>query len=185
MKNIFEVIIYGRGGQGAKTTAELIAQAGLAEGKSIQAFPEYGPERSGAPVRTYARLSQEKIRTREPIIDPDCVLVLDDSLPKILEIDHNIDNKEPIIVNTSLSRHEYLDQVKLKGKVICVDASAISRQIIGENRPNTAILGKFAFVTEQVKIDSLTKAFQEKYLEKLGKEKTEKNIRAVEEAYNV
>ena len=76
-KKEYEIVIHGRGGQGAKTTAELLAQAAVFDGKSIQAFPEFGPERSGAPVRTFVRISDEKILTHQPVIDPDCVLVFD------------------------------------------------------------------------------------------------------------
>lgn len=183
-KDKYEIIIYGRGGQGAKTTAEIIAQAGLAEGRNVQAFPEFGPERSGAPVKTFVRISDNQIKTREPIIDPDCVLVLDETLLDVIEVTENLNEKEPLIINSQKSRQQISQKIGFKGNIIPIDASGLSREIIGENRPNTVILGKFAFVTEKIKVETIATFFREKYLEKIGKEKTEKNIEAIEKAYD-
>ncbi len=183
-KNVYEVIIYGRGGQGGKTTAEILAQAAFLEGKFIQAFPEFGPERSGAPVKAFVRISDQTIGTHEPIVDPDCVLVLDKSLLKRPEVFKNVSFREPVIVNAPDTKEELRQFSKFKGNLIPVDASSMSLEIIGENRPNTVILGKFAFVTEVVGLESILKAFKNKYLEKLGKEKTEKNLKAIEKAYD-
>lgn len=183
-KNKYEIIIYGRGGQGAKTTAEIIAQAALSEGKNIQAFPEFGPERSGAPVKTFVRISDYEIKTREPIVDPDCVLVLDETLLDSINVTENLDNKEPLIINSAKTKKELGVKTGFKGNLIPIDASGLSKEIIGEHRPNTVILGKFAFVTEKIKIETITRFFKDKYLEKLGKEKTNKNIKAIEMAYD-
>jgi len=183
-KNCYEVVVFGRGGQGAKTTAEILAQAALTEGKNIQAFPEFGPERSGAPVRSFVRISEETIRTHEPIVDPDCVLVLDETLLGAIDVTYNISNKEPIIVNSPRSRVELQQELKTTGTIIPVDASRLALEIIGENRPNTVILGKFVFVTEIVKLDSVIQAFQEKYFKKIGPEKTKQNIEAIQRAYD-
>src|SRR5512133_2510001 len=79
-KDLIEIIFYARGGQGAKSAAEIMAQAAVSEGKFVQAFPSFGPERSGAPTETYLRISEKEIRTHEPIIEPDVVVVLDESL---------------------------------------------------------------------------------------------------------
>ncbi|MDA3815056.1 MAG: 2-oxoacid:acceptor oxidoreductase family protein [Patescibacteria group bacterium] len=183
-KDKYEIIIYGRGGQGAKTTAEIIAQSALAEGRNVQAFPEFGPERSGAPVKTFVRLSNQEIKTREPIVDPDCVLVLDETLLDVIEVTKNLDNKEPLIINSNKSKKEINQKIGFKGNVIPIDATTISKEIIGENRPNTVILGKFAFVTEKIKVETITGFFRDKYLEKIGKEKTQNNIEAIERAYD-
>lgn len=183
-KDKYEIIIYGRGGQGAKTTAEILAQAALAEGKDIQAFPEFGPERSGAPVRTFVRISDHKIKTREPVIDPDCVLVLDETLLDSMTVTENLEEKEPLIINSKKTKKEVQQKIGKNANVIPVDAAGISRQIIGENRPNTVILGKFSFVTEKVKVETITSFFRKKYNEKIGKEKTDKNIEAIKKAYD-
>ncbi|MFO7807024.1 MAG: 2-oxoacid:acceptor oxidoreductase family protein [Candidatus Moraniibacteriota bacterium] len=184
MKNKFEIIIYGRGGQGAKTSSEIIAQAALKEGKFVQAFPEFGPERSGAPVKTFVRIAENQIRTREPIINPDCVLVLDDSLLEIMDVTKNLDKDEYLIINTKQDKKDIKSKINFKGRVICLDASGIAMDVIGENRPNTVILGKFVFATEVVKLDSLLEAFKEKYNAKIGKEKTDKNLHAMSKAYD-
>ncbi len=183
-KDKYEIIIYGRGGQGAKTTAEIIAQASLAEGRNIQSFPEFGPERKGAPVKTFVRISDNQIKTREPIVDPDCVLVLDETLLDSINVTKNLDNKEPLIINSKKSKQQLIQKIGFKGNIIPIDATGISRDIIGENRPNTVILGKFAFVSEKIKIETIAEFFKDKYLEKIGSEKTKKNIKAIEKAYD-
>lgn len=184
-KNRYEIIIHGRGGQGAKTTAEILVQAAIKEGKYVQAFPEFGPERSGAPMRSYVRISADPIRTHEPVTDPDCVLVLDESIMEKVDVTKNLTGHEPLVVNTTKPKHELAQRVpSFKGTLVPVDASGMSLDIIGENRPNTVILGKFAFVTEVVRIENIEEVFREKYQNKLGKEKTSKNIDAIRKAYD-
>lgn len=184
MKNkIFQIIIYGRGGQGAKTTAEIIAQAAVAEGKFVQAFPEFGPERSGAPVQTFVRVSKESIKTREPVLSPDCFMVLDETLLEVFEDFEKLSQDSFLIINTKKSNEEILEEMNFKGKLITVDASGLSKKVIGENRPNTVILGKFSAVTEVVELENLVKVFRQKYQEKIGAEKTTKNINAIRAAY--
>jgi pyruvate ferredoxin oxidoreductase gamma subunit len=183
-KKIFEIIIYGRGGQGAKTTAEIIAQGALEEDKFVQAFPEFGPERSGAPVQTFVRISDNPIKTREPVLSPDCFMVLDESLLEVFEDFDKLSKDTFLIINTQKKEEEILKQINFKGKLILVDASGLSREIIGENRPNTVILGKFSAVTKKVELENLVKVFRKKYQEKLGTEKTNQNIKAINSAYN-
>lgn len=182
-KNIFEIIIYGRGGQGAKTTAEIIAQGALMEDKFVQAFPEFGPERSGAPVQTFVRISDKLIKTREPVLNPDCFMVLDETLLEVFEDFDRLGREAFLIINTRRSEEEILKQINFKGKLILIDASGLSQRIIEENRPNTVILGKFSAVTGMVKLENLVKVFRKKYQEKLGEEKTNKNINAIRNAY--
>lgn len=183
-KNRYEIIIHGRGGQGAKTTAEILVQAAIREGKFVQAFPEFGPERSGAPMRSFVRISDEQIRTHEPVTDPDCVLVLDETIMSVVDVTSNLTDKEPLVINSKKSKQQLKKDYKFDGRMIPVDASGMSLEIIGENRPNTVILGKFAFATEAVDIENITEAFRAKYETKIGKEKTEKNIEAIKDAYN-
>lgn len=178
-KDIFEIIIYGRGGQGAKTTAEIIAQGALLEDKFVQAFPEFGPERSGAPVQTFVRISKKPIKTREPVLNPDCFMVLDETLLEVFEDFDKLSEDSFLIINTQKSDEEILKQINFKGKLVTINASGLSKEIIGENRPNTVILGKFSVVTKIVKLENLIKVFRQKYQEKLGEEKTNKNINAI------
>ena len=188
-KDIFEVIFFARGGQGAKTTAEILAQAGTYEGKFVQAFPSFGPERSGAPTKTYLRISENEIRTHEPVVDPDLVVVLDDTLLASQEMAFNLDKDEFLIINTKMAEHEVREKLiqkggKFEGKIHPIDASGISLSIIGQPRPNTVILGKFVQVSGVVKMESMIEEFRRIFEKKLGKENCDKNIQAIEKAYD-
>lgn len=183
-KDVLEIIFYARGGQGAKTAAEIIAQAGTAEGKYVQAFPNFGPERSGAPTKTYLRISRSPIRTKEPVIDPDIVLVLDETLLDSEKVTTGLDRSEALIVNTKKADYEIRDKIRFNGKIYPVDANGISMEIIGQPRPNTVILGKFIKITEAVKLESAIAEFRKIFEGKIGKEATDKNIQAIEKAYD-
>lgn len=183
-KKIFEIIFHARGGQGAKTAAELLAQAALREGKFVQAFPDFGPERSGAPIRTYVRISDEPILTHEPVVDPDVVIVVDETLLGIADVTKNLDENESMIVNTTSDRETVQQKTGYIGNIYPIDATGLSMEVVGEPRPNTAILGKLLKVTEVVKLENLVDVFREKYTGKVGAEKTEKNILAIEKAYD-
>ena len=189
-KDIFEVIFFARGGQGAKTAAEIIAQAATEEGKFVQAFPNFGPERSGAPTKTYLRISNNIIRTHEPVLDPDVVVVLDDTLVDSQEVTLNLDKKEALIINTALSELEIREKIamitkkKYEGRIHAVDASGISLEVVGQPRPNTVILGKFVKITEVVKLESVILEFKKIFEAKIGKEAADKNILAIEKAYD-
>ncbi len=183
-KKIFEVIFHARGGQGAKTAAELLAQAAIREKKFVQAFPDFGPERSGAPIKTFVRISDEPIETHEPVTDPDVVVVLDETLLGIVDVSKNLDENEILIVNTISDRETVKKKTGYAGNIYPIDATGMSLEIIGEPRPNTAILGKLLKVSEIVKIENLVDVFREKYREKIGAEKTEKNVQAIEKAYD-
>jgi len=186
-KNKYEIIVHGRGGQGAKTTAELLAQAGLKAGKFVQAFPEFGPERSGAPLRTFVRIADEFIRSHEPIVSPDVVLILDEGLLNTQKVDENIYLAKLVIINTKKSLEKITEilqknenfQEKFSGKVVPIDASGIAEKIIGQNRPNTVILGKFAEMNDVINVEDVIKAFEDKYKTKIGEEITAKNVKAI------
>ena len=196
-KQKYEIIVHGRGGQGAKTTAELLAQAGLRSGKFVQAFPEFGPERSGAPLRTFVRLADKFIRSHEPIVSPDAVLILDESLLNTDKVNINIDQAKLLIVNTAKSAEkikEVLDKNErpaslagrfknnFSGEVVPVDASGIAQKIIGQNRPNTVILGKFAAINPVITVKNVVSVFEDKYIKKIGEEMTAKNVEAIRSA---
>jgi pyruvate ferredoxin oxidoreductase gamma subunit len=189
-KNMIEVIFYGRGGQGAKSAAEILAQAAVSEGKFVQAFPNFGPERSGAPIRAYVRISESKIRTHEPITDPDMMVVLDETLLGSEKITDNLDRNEFLIINSKNSSETIRAKLaergeKFDGKICPIDADGISVKIIGQSRPNTVILGKIIKISEVAKLESVTREFRRIFLTKIGKEMTEKNIKAIEVAYDV
>jgi len=183
-KNIFEIIFFARGGQGAKTAAEIIAQAAVQEGKYVQAFPSFGPERSGAPTKTYLKISHNPIRNHEPVVDPDIVIVLDETLLDGVKITDNLDKNESLVINTKLPVHEISEKIRFKGKIYPVDANGISMEIIGQPRPNTVILGKFIKIAETVKLESVISEFRKIFEDKIGKEATDKNVHAIEKAYD-
>ena len=184
-KKTFEIIFFARAGQGAKTAAEIVAQAATSEGKYVQAFPYFGPERSGAPTRTYVRVSDYPIRTHEPIVDPDVVVVLDETLLGAEEIVKNIDEEESVIVNTGKTDEEVRKLLLgFEGNIKTVDGNGISMELIGQPRPNSPVLGKLIQVTGVVKLESLTDKFREIFEEKIGPEATRKNIQAIEKGYD-
>lgn len=183
-KDVMEIIFFARGGQGAKSAAEIIAQAAVTEGKFVQTFPSFGPERSGAPTKTYLRVSEKPIRSKEPIVDPDVVVVLDETLLESQIVTEGLDKNEALIINSTKTPQEIKNSIKFNGKIYPVDANAISLSIIGQPRPNTVILGKLVQVTELVSLESITREFEKIFLEKIGKENCEKNILAIERAYD-
>ena len=183
-KEMLEIIFYARGGQGAKSTAEILAQAAVAEGKFVQAFPQFGPERSGAPTKTFLRISNSNIRTHEPVIDPDIVVVLDETILESEKVTDNLDQNEFLIVNSQKTPAEIKDKIGFNGKIYTVDANGISLAIIGQPRPNTVILGKLVQVTEVARLESVTEEFRKIFEHKIGKEATDKNILAIEKAYD-
>lgn len=135
-----EIRWHGRGGQGAKTVSQILAQINLREGKFVQAFPEFGPERSGAPMRAYNRISDTEILVHSGVYEPDVVVVLDESL---LDSEQPTEGLKPdgiLIVNTSCSPEEIRERVKFSGKIVTVDADRIARET-GTGFPNVPILG--------------------------------------------
>lgn len=181
---LFEIRIHGRGGQGAKTAAELIAETALDEGKFIQAFPEYGPERSGAPVQTYAKISDEEILSYSPIKHAEIVLVIDESLidEKIVE---NLAESCILVVNTNKDIKKKLKKLGFNGYVYTVDASKIALEVLKKNIPNIAVVGAFIKASGEkiIKLENLNKRVKT-LLENKGKEIVEANIKAAGRAYD-
>jgi pyruvate ferredoxin oxidoreductase gamma subunit len=183
-RNLLEMTFFARGGQGAKTAAEILAQGAVQEGKFVQAFPSFGPERSGAPTQTFLRVSDKEIRTHEPILNPDVIVVLDDSLLETENITSGLKEDTILIINSVKNSEELSQQMKFSGKIYAVDASGISLQIVGQPRPNTVILGKIIQITQVAKLESIEKKFQEIFEEKIGKVACDKNMEAIKAAYN-
>ncbi len=178
-----EIIFFARGGQGAKTAAEILAQGAVLEGKFVQAFPSFGPERSGAPTRTFLRVSDKEVRTHEPILNPDVIVVLDDTLLETENITQGLKESTILIINSVKKSEELGQQLKFSGKIYAVDASGISLEIIGQPRPNTVILGKIVQITQVAKLESIQKEFQEIFEKKIGEIACNKNVEAIGRAY--
>jgi pyruvate ferredoxin oxidoreductase gamma subunit len=184
MKDILEIRWHGRGGQGAKTAAQFLAEAALELGKSIQAFPEYGPERAGAPVRTFTRISGRKINIHSPIANPDIVVVIDPTLLETIDVADGLGDGGILVVNT----HETADKIRqkakyTKGKVAVCDATKISLETLGIPMPNTPMLGALLKATPIVPIEKLENVVRNKFLKKIGEVKTEANIKAIKRAF--
>jgi 2-oxoacid:acceptor oxidoreductase gamma subunit (pyruvate/2-ketoisovalerate family) len=179
-----QIRIHGRGGQGVVTAAEIIAISAFLDGKQAQAFPSFGVERTGAPIEAFARIDDRPIRLREQVQNPDVLIVQDATLLGVVDLAKGCSDKTIVIINTSKPKEEVVKFIKLPEKNIhSIDATKIALEILGRNIVNTVIIGAFAKVTGLVSLDAVKKAVTEKFGEK-GKEMVEKNVRAVEAAYN-
>lgn len=183
-KEVYEIRIHGRGGQGAKTASQFIAEAALGEGKQIQSFPEYGPERAGAPVKAYDRISDKPITTYAPVVNPDLVMVIDYTLMKTIDVTEGLNSDGVLIVNTPKSSSEIKKETGFKGKVYTLDATKISIDTVGRNLPNTPMLGAFVGVSGVIQLDAVKESVKHKFLKKLGEEKTNATVKGVEMAYD-
>jgi len=175
-----EIRIHGRGGQGAVTAAQLLAHAALMEGKWVQAFPLFGAERRGAPVKAFARISDEPIRVHSQIYNPDYVIVLAPKLREIVDVTSGLKKDGTIIINTRKKPEE----IELKGwKVATVDATGVALElglrVAGLPVVNTSILGAFAKATSEVTLENILKAVKKTWSGSIG----EKNAKAAELAY--
>jgi len=183
MKEVYEVRIHGRGGQGAKTASQFIAEAALGEGKQIQSFPEYGPERAGAPVKAYDRISDKPITTYAPVVSPDLVMVIDPTLIGPVDVTEGLTEEGVLVVNTPKSPEDVAKQTGFKGKIYTLDATKISIETVGKNLPNTPMLGAFVKLSKAIPLESVKDSIKNKFLKKLGEEKTNATIKGVEMAY--
>lgn len=183
MKEVYEIRIHGRGGQGAKTAATLLADAALEGGKYIQSFPEYGPERAGAPMKAFTRIADRPIRVHCGVLEPEVVAVIDPTLLDAVDVTEGVDDKGILIVNTSDKAADVKKKLKFKGKVFTVDATKIALDTLGRNLPNTPILGAILKATAVVELEALKENIRNKFLKKIGEELTNKNLEAVERAF--
>lgn len=187
MSDVFEVRWHGRGGQGAKTAALLFGDAVMSTGKYFQAFPEYGPERMGAPVQAFNRLSDSPITMHCGVKEPKVVVILDPTLMETQPVTEGLKSDGIILINTNASAESLRQKLHLKNQKICtVDASGISRELLGKELPNTPMLGALVSVANVIKIDDLLK-FAEKMFEKKFKGRPELikgNIESIRRAYN-
>ncbi|OGD54840.1 hypothetical protein A3K81_02940 [Candidatus Bathyarchaeota archaeon RBG_13_60_20] len=176
---MYEVRFHGRGGQGAWTASLLLAQAGLKEKKNIQSFPAFGPERAGAPITAYTRISDEKIQLHSSIYEPDAVVVLDPTLlgPAVAE---GIHKGTKLIVNTGESAKAIRERLGLKDvETWTVDATELAIELLGRPITNTAMLGTVVRATGVVKLDSLMAVVKERFEGKIS----ELNVELVKKAY--
>ena len=172
---------HGRGGQGAWTASELLARTALDEGKYIQSFPEFGPERMGAPVTAFTRISSEPIRLHCAIYEPDVVVVLDDTLLKSVPVTAGLNRDDDVLIINSTEEPAALkDNLKVaKGKVWAVPATEIALKILGVPITNTALLGGVAKATEIVTLEGIAKTLKGRFRPDLA----DKNFAVINEAF--
>jgi pyruvate ferredoxin oxidoreductase gamma subunit len=176
---MIEIRFHGRGGQGAVTSAELLAHAAINEGRYAQAFPSFGPERRGAPVVAYCRISDDPIRIRANIYEPDLVVVLDYSILRIVDVTSGLKIPDGILITDSKFPGEKVKaDLNIKSKLAAVDATAIAMEVLGLAITNTTMLGSLVKASHVIQKDSLIEPLKERF----GRI-ADKNIVAYERAY--
>ncbi len=180
-----EIRWHGRGGQGAKTAAGLVAEVAMEEGKFSQGFPEYGPERMGAPIRGFTRISDGPIRVHSPITSPDVVVVLDDTLLSTVDVTEGMSKGGFLIVNTKKNPGEIASSITAKGIAVwTVDATQIAIDEIGRPIPNTPMIGALIKAAGSVDIELLKASIKKKFLKKFGEKIVAGNVNALDRAHN-
>ena len=174
---------HGRGGQGAKTAAGMVAEVAVAAGKNAQAAPEYGAEREGAPVKAYTRISEMPIRVHDAIYFPNVVVVLDETLLESEDVEEGLTEEGVLLVNSKRSPEEVRSRLGLKGRTVyTVDATGIALDEIGRPIPNTVMIGALLSVTGAVEAEEIEKSIHKKFGAKLSEGMLQGNIKAVKRA---
>ena len=171
MKDIVEIRWHGRGGQGAKTASLLLADAAFSTGKYVQGFPEYGPERMGAPITAYNRISSERSTVHTNIYEPDYVVVVDETLLSAVDVTAGLKKEGALLINSSKAPEELRPLLKgYEGRVCTIDAGKISEEELGKNFPNTPMLAaivKISGVVEAARfVGDMEASFKHKFASK-------------------
>ena len=182
---MFEIRLHGRGGQGVVTAAEVLSVAAFGEGKHAQAFPSFGSERMGAPVVSFCRIDDQDIRLREPIMEPDALIIQDSTLLLSLDVFSGLKTGGYIVINSRRSLED-LGIADFANRFpphhVCeVAATELAMKHVGRPVPNAALLGAFAALTKQITFESVAKAIGAKFPGPVG----DANIAAAREAYDV
>lgn len=187
MADLFEIRWHGRGGQGAKTAATFLAAAAITEGKYSQGFPEYGPERRGAPMRGFTRISTEPIVRHDPIDSPDAVVVLDATLLGVIDVTEGLKDNGVLIVNTPKTPSWVREKLRIptgKFRIYTVDATKIALDELGRPIPNTPMLGALIRTTGVLTVETLRRDIAEKFAKKFPDKVIAGNLKAIERAFN-
>lgn len=185
MSNHTEIRWHGRGGQGAKTAALLLADVAFKTGKYVQGFPEYGPERMGAPITAYNRISDEVIRVHSNIYDPEFVVVVDESLLETVDVTAGLKKDGAILVNTARPKEEIIPHLKgYEGKLYTIDAYKVSMEAMGKYFPNTPLLAAIVKVANIMDEETFLREMQASFKHKFASkpEVIDGNMKALEMA---
>lgn len=188
MSSGLEIRWHGRGGQGAKTAALLLADVAFKTGQYVQGFPEYGPERMGAPITAYNRISKKQIRVHSNIYTPDLVVVVDETLLHSVDVTAGLKPDGAIIINTPKSKEEVLPLLKgYKGRVYTIDARHISVEALGKNFPNSPMLAATVAVSGVMKREAFMNEMWASYSHKFAKkpEVIEGNMKALSRTFDI
>lgn len=171
---MLEIRWHGRAGQGIITVSRLLAEAAFMEGKHVQAFPHFGPERLGAPMSGFTRISNEPIEIHSLIYNPDVVIVLDETVPKVVNVAEGLKKDGELLINSKKNPEEIKKELKMANRCYAVDATKISFDIIGSGIAfNTAMLGALIKTKPVVSIDSLSKAIMKRFGNKIAQKNIE------------
>ena len=187
MNDMIEIRWHGRGGQGAKTASLLLADAAFNTGKYIQGFPEYGPERMGAPITAYNRISDTPIRIHSNIYEPDYVVVVDDTLLESVDVTAGLKEEGAIVINTTKNGEDLKKLLKgYKGKIYTIDARKVSMETLGKYFPNTPMLAAIVKVSGIMNEEDFVKDMEGSFKHKFAKkpEVIDGNMKAIEIALN-
>jgi pyruvate ferredoxin oxidoreductase gamma subunit len=185
MEKTVEIRWHGRGGQGTVTAAKVLADACLSSGRYVQAFPEYGPERSGAPLRAYNRISPHEIRMHCPVLHPNIISVADATLLDGIDVTEGATDDALFIVNTSKKPQEIREKLKAKPsqKVYTVDATKIALECIGRALPNASMLGAICKVSKLISLETLLEDVKKSFGKKFSQKIIDGNLEAVRRGY--
>ena len=185
MGETIEIRWHGRGGQGTVTAAKVLADACLSGGRHVQAFPEYGPERAGAPLRAYNRISQNPLRMHCPVLNPQVVAVVDASLLDAINVAEGAQDDAVFVVNTAKAPKDVREKLKARSsqKVFTVDATKIAIETIGRPMPNSSMLGAVNKATDIVSMDVLLEDVKNSFGKKFAQKIIDGNLNAVKRGY--
>jgi pyruvate ferredoxin oxidoreductase gamma subunit len=185
MSETLEIRWHGRGGQGTVTAAKVFADACLSGGRHVQAFPEYGPERSGAPLRAYNRVSSKELRMHCPVLRPNIVVVVDATLLDAIDVTEGSPDNAIFIVNSSKDPKEIREKLKARPsqKVFTVDATKIAIENIGRPLPNSPMVGVLSKVSSIVSLDSILEDVKKSFGKKFSQKIIDGNLEAVKRGY--
>ena len=184
MEGLTEIRWHGRGGQGAVTAAKLVAETALKQDKYFQASPEYGPERMGAPIQAFTRISSTPISLHCAVTNPDIVVVLDRTLLSVVDVTEGLRPEGVLIVNTELAPGGVRQAFKINGfKVFTVDANKIALESIGKAIPNTPMLGALLKATGLMDIEKVAEHIRASFGKKFSQEIIDGNVEALTRAY--
>ena len=185
MAELTEIRWHARAGQGAVTASRLVAETAMDDGQYMQSMPEYGAERQGAPLKAFTRISPDPIEIHNNVLNPDIVVVLDDTLLEVVNVCEGLKPDGTLIVNTRMTQDEVRDATRAAAgvKIATVDASEIAINTIGRDIPNTPIAGALAKVTGVINVDSLKKYVEKSFQGKFSDKVIAGNLASVDRAY--